>query len=128
MRACQVARQRRDMSVDHYQTALQSALQAIPGMCGYYWRHIFTNRGLPSVIIIVQLGRGYEAVDAAEASVAVLKRDLAVMFLDMDNMFVVVTHCSRSFRSLRATAVRALPLYSMLCPFFVYYEKCIRAV
>ena len=106
MRACQVARQRRDMSADHYQTALQSALQAIPGMCGYYWRHIFTNRGLPSVIIIVQLGRSYEAVDAAEATVAVLKRDLAAMFLDM---FVVVTHCSRTFRTLRATAVRALP-------------------
>lgn len=105
MRACKVARQRRDMSPDQYQTALQTALQAIPGMCGYFWRKIFCSRGLPSVFIVVQLGWGYATSDAAEATVEMLKRDLDDMFV---NMTVIVTHSCRAFWTLRASALRAL--------------------
>jgi hypothetical protein len=93
------------MSPDQYQTALQTALQAIPGMCGYFWRKIFCSRGHPSVFIVVRLGSGYETVDAAEATVTVLERDLEDMFV---NMTVIVTHSSRSFWTLRASTLHAL--------------------
>jgi hypothetical protein len=95
-----------DMSPDQYQTAMQTALQAIPGMCGYFWRKIFCSCGHPSVFIVVQLGWGYETVDAAEATVEVLKRDLEEMFVSMT---VIVTHSSRAYWTWRASDLRALP-------------------
>ena len=98
MRAYKVARQRRPISPDLFQTALQTALQAIPGMCGYYWRKTFCARGHPSVHIVVLLGYGFESDVAVEATVAILYRDLDELF---DNMAVFVTHSSTVFWTMR---------------------------
>ena len=98
LRAYKLARQRRPMSPDMFQTALQSALQAIPGMCGYYWRKTFCARGHPSVHIVVLLGYGFESAVAVDATVAMLYRDLDDLF---DNMAVFVTHSSNVFWSMR---------------------------
>lgn len=57
MRAYKVARQRRPMSPDQYQSALKAALDAVPGLRGYHWRKTFCKRGDASVSIIVLLGR-----------------------------------------------------------------------
>ncbi len=99
MRAYKVARQRRPMSPDQYQTALKAALDSIPGVRGYHWRQTFCNRGLPSVRIIVLLGFGFRTAAAAEAAVRLLFRDLEDMF---SNMAVIVTHSDTSFWSMRA--------------------------
>ena len=98
MRAYKVARPRRDMSQDLFQAALQTALQAIPGMCAYYWRKNFCARGHPSVHIVVLLGYGFESDVAVEATVAMLYRDLGELF---HNMAVFVTHNSNVFWSMR---------------------------
>ena len=98
MRAYKVARPRRDMSQDLFQAALQTALQAIPGMCAYYWRKNFCARGHPSVHIVVLLGYGFESAVAVDATVAMLYRDLDDLF---DNMAVFVTHSSNVFWSMR---------------------------
>ena len=104
-RAYKVARQRREMSPDQYQIALQTALQAIPGICGYYWRKSFCTRGDPSVRIIVMLGYGMETAAAAEAAVEILHRELDDMFA---NMSVVVTVSSTVFWTLREFIMDAM--------------------
>ena len=104
MRAYKVVRQRRDMSPDLIQTALQTALQAIPGMCGYYWRKSFCKRGHPSVYIIVLLGYGFESGVAAQATVEILYRELDELF---ENMAVFVTHSSTAFWTIREFTSRA---------------------
>jgi hypothetical protein len=104
MRAYKVARQRREMSPDQYQTALQTALQAIPGICGYYWRKSFCKRGHPSVHIIVLLGYSIESHVAAEATVEMLYRELDELFV---NMAVFVTHSSSAFWTMREFTARA---------------------
>jgi hypothetical protein len=85
--------------------ALRAALQAIPGMCSYYWQKIFCDRGHPSVHIIVCLGYGFEHDDAAEVAIEMLKRDMEGIFV---NMTVIVTHSEKSFWTLRASAMRDL--------------------
>jgi hypothetical protein len=82
-----------------YQSALNTALLNVPGLCGYYWRKTFCNRGHPSVNIVALLGNGFETAAAAEAAVQLLYRELEGMFCTMT---VVVTHSERSFWSRRA--------------------------
>jgi hypothetical protein len=94
MRAYKVARHRREMSPDQYQSALKDALDTVPGLCGYYWRKTFCNRGHASVSIIVLLGYGFATAAAAEAAVQLLYRELEDMFC---NMSVIVTHSARLF-------------------------------
>ncbi len=106
MRAYKVARQRRPMSPDQYQSALKAALDAVPGLRGYHWRKTFCQRGHASVSIIVLLGYGFETAAAAEAATQLLLRELEDMF---SNMSVVVTHSRRSFFNMRA---EISPLFS----------------
>jgi hypothetical protein len=101
------AKQGRDTAVmpDQIQTALRSALQQVPGMVSYYWRKTFSNRGHPTIRIIIQLGYGFNTFAASHAAIDVLHRE---MDDTMVNMFAVVTNNSRTFWSLREMELSSL--------------------
>jgi hypothetical protein len=94
LRAWKVARQRRAMSPDYLQVALQSALGKVRGMCKYHWRKKFCERGYPSVSIVIQLRHLYDNTAAADAAVHVLSQDLEDV---VSSLSIIVTFCDAAF-------------------------------
>jgi len=95
LRAVKRARQRRSMSPDQYQTALQTILERVPGKTGYHWRKTMDNHGHPSVRIIINLGHRYNTATAIETAIQTVQQGLEDM---MVNMTIIITHCGRDFR------------------------------
>jgi hypothetical protein len=87
LRARKTARTRRPMSPDQYQIALQSTIEQIHGVCGYFWSKRYCPRGEPSVRIVIQLGYMCNAADA-QAAVDFIFQELDEM---MATLHVVVT-------------------------------------
>jgi hypothetical protein len=94
-RAEKRARQRRSMSPDQYQTALQTTLEQVPGKTAYHWHKTFDNHGHPSVRIIINLGYGFNTAAATETAMQILQQGLEDMMVTMN---IIVTHSKSAFR------------------------------
>lgn len=94
MRARKQARQRRAMSPDQYQIALQWTLTSMRGISAYHWCKTYSKFGYPSVRVVVLLGRGFDNAAAAKEAVDYLIHELDDK---TEALSIVVTHCDAAF-------------------------------
>jgi hypothetical protein len=87
-------RQRRAMSPDQYQIALQSILTSLRGKSAYHWRKTYSRFGYPSVRVVILLGCGFDNAAAARAAVDYLNHELDDM---VEHLSIVVTYCDATF-------------------------------
>jgi hypothetical protein len=84
-----------------FQLALHDALSSMMGssmlgVCGWYYRKIFSNRSRDvSARIVILLGRGFEHEAAARAAAEYLLKELHDV---IEIVSIVVTSCGRAFR------------------------------
>ncbi len=96
MRALKLARQRRDLSPDQYRFALHSTIAlnnlTFKGMAAFRLRTMHSKRGYPSLQIIILLDNSSAAAEAVEL--------LSLEFTEIDNLYIIVTYCDRTFWSI----------------------------
>jgi hypothetical protein len=94
MRYRALARQRRAMSPDLQQVALQTTLSSMVGVCGWHCHKIFPSGNFASVRVVILLDCGFDNDAAARAAVDYVLQELEDV---VEVVSVVVTFCDYAF-------------------------------